>query len=541
MNVERLWRNGMLRATAAGAIMLGMGLAARVSAGDIVWTGGDETWFDTGNWNLGRLPVGGSVTSDNAIVRNNGTARIEAPGAVSYNVTIAENGSGNLFVGPGGTLSCNLLQTYGIQKVTHRGEIVMAGGTVDCTRIYFSYNGPGLILVTGGVARVAGAASAILGGTGYGNAGPFVLHVGGNGRMEMAAGSEAKLGRVAGTRSYLHLSGNGVMTNLSTLVLGHSSSNCLGMLTISNNAALHMTGNLYIAGDSDDDDFATEFGSTGIVEVAGGSLCTAGDIYPGFFGMGMLNIKGGTVACAGSMIINYRNGYASVRQSGGLVDVKSLYFGYGASRISQVYYHLEGGALRVRLAVTSPMTDKADAVFNLTGGTFSFWRWDRINHPMPDLVNAGATMSPGLENAGYMDIQTNYVETAAACRFQVDLGGTAQATSAQGGVTNALGYYDHVNVAGMATLQGDLDVRFINGFEEAVKATDKFTVMATGGGIAGAFANVASGGRIATADRHSFLVYYGSNAATTGAGLDPKKVTLTGFKRAPMGSILTVR
>ena len=60
-------------------------------------------------------------------------------------------------------------------------------------------------------------------------------------------------------------------------------------------------------------------------------------------------------------------------------------------------------------------------------------------------------------------------------------------------------------------------------------------------GCPSAFANVASGGRIATADRHSFLVYYGSNAATTGAGMDSKKVTLTGFKRAPMGSILTVR
>ncbi|MDD5708148.1 MAG: hypothetical protein PHR35_19695 [Kiritimatiellae bacterium] len=533
-----------LSLTVAVVVILLLGQAARVSAGDIIWTGGDETWFDTGNWNLGRLPA--IALTDYAGIQNNGTARIEAPGAQTERMYVGGTGSGHLYIGPGGTFDCSSYLYLQSSAAAYHSEVVVAGGTATVARIHMQMShGPALVQVTGGALRVAGSVNAVFagGGGGWLRQGLQTLEVCGAGRVEMTSStSEIEMGSGVGTEGHLDLHGNGILTNLWRMALGHSATGGLGVLTISNNATLNMTGNLHIGGDWDDDT-ASEYGASGIVRVIGGAFRTGGDIYPGYYGTGILNVDSGRFECAGNMILGYnKEGNASVQQTGGTVDIgSSLYFGYSVMSRSNTTYNLSGGKLRVRVAVTSPMTNKADAVFNLTGGAFSFWKWIGTGPSMPDLVNAGATMSPGLENAGFMVVETNYVETSSACRFRVDLGGVLQASYPQPGVTNALGYYDHVNVWGGATLMGSLDVKLINGFEETVKSTDKFYVMASGSNIAGAFANVASGERVTTLDKHSFLVYYGNNAATTGAGMDPKKVTLTGFRHFPRGTTMCVR
>ena len=80
MICKRLWSKGALQGVGIVAAILVFGPTAHVSAGNIYWTGGNATWFETNNWNLGRVPAGG-VTADTAVIQNNGTTRIEAPGA----------------------------------------------------------------------------------------------------------------------------------------------------------------------------------------------------------------------------------------------------------------------------------------------------------------------------------------------------------------------------------------------------------------------------------------------------------------------------
>ena len=89
-------------------------------------------------------------------------------------------------------------------------------------------------------------------------------------------------------------------------------------------------------------------------------------------------------------------------------------------------------------------------------------------------------------------------------------------------------------------LAGGLDVSLIHGFAESVQASDTFTVLYATNGIEGAFADVPSGGRVLTPERDSFAVYYGDNAATMAAGRDPKKITLTDFRRKPIGTLIRV-
>ena len=510
---------------------------AAAQGGDITWTGGNETWFDTGHWNPGRLPS--IASNDTVIIQNNGTARIEAPGAETVNANVGGSvtGNGHLHIGPGGTLECASSLYLQSGDAAYHSEVVIAGGTATVGRVQLQMSkGPALVQVTGGVLRVTASGSAVFagGGGGWTRQGLQTVEVCGDGRMEMTnAASEIELGSGVGTEGHLNLYGNGVLTNAYRMAMGHSATGGLGVLTISNNAVLHMTGTLYIGGDWNDPDVSL-CGASGTVRVAGGVL-SAQNIYPGYYGTGRLLVEGGKVECADTMIVNYKAGsYGYVQQTGGTVDVSKLYLGYGTTpRVG--FYNLSGGVLRTRVATTG--FTNVNSVLNLTGGTFSFVRWYTGG---PPLVNAGATMSPGLDYAGWSNIQTNYVEASSACKISIDLGGTNQATGSQIGVTNAPGYYDYVLVDNGVTLAGDLRVNIINGFDQTVKATDKFYVMSAGSTIGGAFANVASGERITTPDRHSFLVYYGSNAATTGAGMDPKRITLTGFRRAPKGTVIAV-
>src|SRR6185436_193205 len=87
--------------------------------------------------------------------------------------------------------------------------------------------------------------------------------------------------------------------------------------------------------------------------------------------------------------------------------------------------------------------------------------------------------------------------------------------------------YDHLDVGGPLTLGGKLAVQFSNGFQSQILAANQFTIVT--GALTGAFGNVASGGRLRTADGlGSFVVQYGNS-------FDPNSVTLTGY--LPRGDI----
>jgi len=295
---------------------------------------------------------------------------------------------------------------------------------------------------------------------------------------------------------------------------------------------------------------------TGTLAVSGGTL-DAATVTIGKSGRGSGTLSGGMLLCTNLVVVDQSTSRSTlqigagaalravediivakmagadghIQQDGGAVDIRNLYLCY-VSAPSNSSYTLNGGTLRVRNAMTGLATN-GNETFTFTGGSLSVLSY---MNTMPALVNAGGTLAPGLDVAGKCTVNTNYVETSAAARLSIDVGGTSQASA----FTNAPGSYDFVNVTGSATLAGELKVNLINGFEASAKPTDKFYVLESGSDIAGAFANVASGGRVTTTNRHSFAVYYGNNAATAAAGESTKKVTLTQFQVAPKGTILTL-
>jgi hypothetical protein len=128
-------------------------------------------------------------------------------------------------------------------------------------------------------------------------------------------------------------------------------------------------------------------------------------------------------------------------------------------------------------------------------------------------VTAGGTVSPG-NSPGMLAITGDFTLLNTSVLL-IELGGTTQGTQ-----------YDYLNVGGNVTLGGLLDIKFVNGFGGSILATDQFTILSAGGtsGLSGAFANVASGGRLSTIDGlGSFQVNYnGVNS-----------VTLTNFQPVP--------
>jgi hypothetical protein len=89
--------------------------------------------------------------------------------------------------------------------------------------------------------------------------------------------------------------------------------------------------------------------------------------------------------------------------------------------------------------------------------------------------------------------------------------------------------FDQISVLGNFNLGGALSVNLVNGFQSQVAATDKFVVATNTAAISGSFANVANGGRLATADgTGTFVVHYGT-ASTS----DPTTLVLDSF--APRG------
>jgi len=128
-------------------------------------------------------------------------------------------------------------------------------------------------------------------------------------------------------------------------------------------------------------------------------------------------------------------------------------------------------------------------------------------------VTAGGIVSPG-NSPGMLTITGDFTLLNTSVLL-IELSGTTQGTS-----------YDYLNVGGNVALDGALEVKLLNGFGSSVVGADTFTILSSGGlgGLTGAFANVASGGRIFTLDgAGSFQVNY--------AGLDA--VTLTNFQAVP--------
>ncbi|MEK6703212.1 MAG: hypothetical protein AABZ53_13180 [Planctomycetota bacterium] len=233
-----------------------------------------------------------------------------------------------------------------------------------------------------------------------------------------------------------------------------------------------------------DDGFISRFGGIGSARVSGagsswtimGNLSVGGDVEQG--------ANGGS----GSLVI----------EAGGTVSADGLYL------FPQGLVTLQGGTLDVK-GISPTFALGGDFVF--LGGVLHA---DHVGLP---LLNQGGTLAPG-HSAGTTVITGNYTQMSTGA-MEIEIGGTAHGTQ-----------YDRVNVGGTALLNGGLDLRLINAF---VPSPAQTFVILDAGTIAGGFAHVASGHRLAVSGGGgSFVVHYGS-----GSPFDPTQVVLSNFGPCP--------
>jgi fibronectin-binding autotransporter adhesin len=131
------------------------------------------------------------------------------------------------------------------------------------------------------------------------------------------------------------------------------------------------------------------------------------------------------------------------------------------------------------------------------------------------VLNNGS-VAPGA-SAGILTIQNSYTQSANG-KLDIEIGGLTPGTQ-----------YDRLVVTSNLALAGTLEVSLTGSFTPL--AIDSFSISSAGGGISGAFANVANGQRLTTIDGlGSFLVHYGA-----GSAFDPKDIVLSAFQAALPG------
>ncbi|MBE7493399.1 MAG: hypothetical protein HS117_00480 [Verrucomicrobiaceae bacterium] len=138
-----------------------------------------------------------------------------------------------------------------------------------------------------------------------------------------------------------------------------------------------------------------------------------------------------------------------------------------------------------------------------------------------ELRGTGTIESSVIAGAGANTIAPGLSPGALTINGSLTLSGTSTLAMEIGGLTQG-SLYDHLDVNGVLTLAGMLDLDFINDFQNAVQMTDVFTIATADSPVLGSFSNVASGGYLTTNHPIQFQVWYGA-----GSIYDPNSIVIT--------------
>lgn len=345
--------------------------------------------------------------------------------------------------------------------------LVFAGGQNFTTGTQIL--GPGLTRITGGATSLSGAVS-------FAN-------------LELAGGSVYGSGTLSS--GLLKWTG-GDLRDAATLTIGAG-------------ATLQLTGTgdrYWIRGDgSGSGGRVIENRGTMIIENSGNLL--------GNDGAQLINRAGATVNLRNDATIAYGGSGNGPWFTNEGTLLKSA--GTGTSTIAVPFYNT--GALAVTsgtLAFTSTFSSSGGGVTLANGATLSAsGPIDVGTSPLAGTgtitapaVTAGGLVSPG-SSPGQLNLSGN-LSLLATSTTLFELGGTTQ------GVT-----YDFLNVGGTATLNGTLQLSFVNSFQSAVLPSNTFTLLSAPT-VTGTFTNVSTSGlRLFTTDgAGSFQVNYSGTALT---------------------------
>lgn len=136
------------------------------------------------------------------------------------------------------------------------------------------------------------------------------------------------------------------------------------------------------------------------------------------------------------------------------------------------------------------------SVFNLNGGTL------QGTGTIESSVIAGpgsSTIAPGM-SPGMLTINGN-LTLSSGSTLAMELGGLTQGS-----------LYDHLDVNGVLTLAGMLDLDFINDFQNSLPSGEILTLATANSAILGSFSNVASGSYLMTNFPIGLQVWYGADS-----------------------------
>jgi hypothetical protein len=157
--------------------------------------------------------------------------------------------------------------------------------------------------------------------------------------------------------------------------------------------------------------------------------------------------------------------------------------------------------------------------FNLNGGTLK--GNGTIDGPVVATTANATTIAPGA-SPGAITINGSTV-----------LGGSNTLAMEIGGLASGIDY-DVLDVNGILTLGGLLNLTFISGFETALGTNDLFTLVTSNSAVLGSFSNVANGGFLTdTGGFHTFSVHYGA-----GSIYNPNDVVLSAVTPEPGRALL---
>lgn len=447
-NGELLIDAGSELSSSQGEVGFGAG-----SVGGVTVTGAGSTWVN-GSWlHVGRAGTGTLDIFDGASVTGNwgvlgldsgatGTATINGIGSSWTNnsdLTIGSAGNGTLNIQAGGLVS-NVNGFLGVASsssasatVTGAGSIWVNSGELTIgshpnSNATLTIQGGGAVSSTRsfiGVLQGTNAPSVTVTGTNSTWTHTLVLHVGyfsdATLRIEdggAVIGGTTRIGTWAASTSTATVHGAGsTWTNTSQMQVGFEGNGTLNIEaggTVENNSGF----------------LGFRTGSTGTATVSGaGSMWTNNnDLYVG----------GGNTSAGGTGTLHL--------EAGGTVDVT------GTTRLwSTGTVNLSGGTL-----ITDTVDHTDGGVFNFTAGTLSTSTFDG------DLLNQGGTLAPG-QSPGTTTINGGYTQQTAGT-LAIEIGGTTQGTQ-----------FDFVDVNGLASLAGTLDVVLTDAFDPS--NGDRFDIL----------------------------------------------------------------
>lgn len=260
----------------------------------------------------------------------------------------------------------------------------------------------------------------------------------------------------------------------------------------------------------------------GTIEASAGSSVASTVTIEGSIPMNQGNstlslMNANLVISSGSTWANNANG--NIQASGGTTAINNFgtyrktgpqWPSIGPSFNNSGTVDVQGGVLMLGGAYTQSGTD---AKLDLNGGNVVFTTATPLTVNGGEVIgdgSIGSTVSDGGQiNLGEATIAPGHaagqltltgLHASYNSTFKMELGGTTAGTQ-----------YDRINVSGAAVLDGDLEVSFINSFQNTIQVGNTFTLITASGGLSGTFNDLDDGATFVLPEGYTFLADYTAN------------------------------